>query len=131
MKKFPSDFLPDSFAYREMELPSESMEFERLTFNRMSVGDEIINFEMPDEAEFVQFCLENGVKGTIQVPTEQDILQQIVADYRSHMHRLDQTIDGLASSRTADRRLKARIKDVLRQKLDQFRVTPIQQAKLI
>ena len=131
MKKFPSDFLPDSFAYREMELPSESMEFERLTFNRMRVGDEIVNFEMPDEAEFVQFCLENGVKGTIQVPTEQDILQQIVADYRSHMHRLDQAIDGLASSRTADRRLKARIKDALRQKLDQFRVTPIQQAKLI
>jgi len=131
MKKFPSDFLPPSFVCREMELPSEPMEFERLTFNRIRVGDEIIDFEMPDEAEFVQFCLENGVKGTIQVPIEQDILQQIVANYRSHMHRLDQAIDGLASSRTADRRLKVRIKDALRQQLDQFRVTPMQQAKLI
>lgn len=131
MKKFPSDFLPDSFAYREMELPSELIEFERLTFNRMRVGDEIMDFEMLDEAEFVQFCLENGVQGIAQVPTEPDILQQVVADYRSYVHRLDQAIDGLASSRTADRRLKVRIKDALRQQLDQFRVTPIQQAKLI
>ena len=97
----------------------------------MRIGDEIIDFEMPDEAEFVQFCLENGVQGTIQVPTEPNILQQVIADYRSHVHRLDQAIDGLASSRTPDRRLKARIKDALRQQLDHFRVTPIQQAKLI
>lgn len=131
VKRFPTDFLPASFAYREMELPSEPMEFERLTFDRIRVGDEIMNFEMSDEAEFVQFCLENGIKGTIQIPTEPDILQQVVTYYRSYLHQLDQAIDRLASSRTVDRRLRVRIKDALRQQLGQFCISPEHQAKLI
>jgi len=131
LKRFPKDFLPASFAYREIEIPHEPIGFERLTFNRLRIGDQTIDFEMPEEAEFLQFCLENGVEGNIQVPTEQDILRRIVADYRSYLHQVEQAIDRLASSRTADRRLRARIKDALRQQLGQSRVSREQQTKLI
>lgn len=131
MKEFPTDFLPTSFAYREIELPHDVVEVERLTFNRMRAGDQILDFSTPEEAEFVQFALEGETKGTIRMPIEAAILQEVVARYRSYLHQLDEALDRLASSRTADRKLKVRIKDALRQQLGKRTLSLERQAKLI
>lgn len=115
--KFPDDFVPSRVETKELLLPEGATDFERLTFNRLRIGDKVIDFDNPDEAEFVFFSLQGGKTSAIRIPSDKQVLAEIVSRYREHLAKLFEAIEQLASSRTRDRKLKERIKDSLKQRL--------------
>jgi len=117
IKKFPDDFLPSGIETREFLLSEDAADFERLTFNRLRIGEEVIDFDSPDEAEFVFFSLQGGGTSVIRIPSDTKVLSKMVSQYREHLAKLFEAVEQLASSRTKDRKLKERIKDSLKQRL--------------
>lgn len=115
--KFPDDFVPAGIETREFSLPEGADDSERLTFNRLRIGDATIDFDNPDEAEFVHLALQAGASRSVLIPTDAETLSVAVSTYRYHLTTLFDAIEQLASSRTKDRKLKERIKDALRQRL--------------
>jgi type I restriction-modification system DNA methylase subunit len=117
IKKFPDDFLPSGIETREFLLSEGAADFERLTFNRLRIGEKVIDFDNPDEAQFVFFCLQGGAADVIRIPSDTKVLSKMVSQYREHLAKLFEAIEQLASSRTKDRKLKERLKDSLKQRL--------------
>ena len=117
IKKFPDDFLPSGIETRELLLSEGATDFERLTFNRLRIGEKVIDFDNPDEAEFIFFSLQGGATSVIRIPSDTKVLSRMVSQYREHLAKLFEAVEQLASSRTKDRKLKERIKDSLKQRL--------------
>jgi len=116
-KKFPDDFVPTGTKTRQMTLPKETDDFERVTYNRLRIGGDLLDFENPDEAEFIQFAVQSGAPASIGIPVEPSLLHDAITSYRDYLSKLVKQIEDLASSRTQDRKLKQRIVEALRQKL--------------
>ncbi|MBA7477683.1 hypothetical protein ES707_13097 [subsurface metagenome] len=117
IRKFPGDFLPTEIVARALKIPEETEDFERVTYNRLRIGREMIDFDSPDEAEFVQFALQAGASASVVIPVDSNLVHQAVTGYRDYLSGLAKHIEDLASSRTQDRKLKQRIMEALRQKL--------------
>jgi hypothetical protein len=117
VKKFPDDFLLAGTKTKLVQLPEGTEDFERLTFNRLRVGNETVDFDNPDEAEFIQFAIQHGASGAVQVPIDSRLIHETIVEYREYLLKLSKHIEELASSRTQDRKLKQRIIEALRQKL--------------
>ncbi|WP_324664234.1 N-6 DNA methylase [Dehalococcoides mccartyi] len=116
-KKFPDGFVPAGTKTRSLDLPEGIEDFERVTFNRLRIGGKLLDFDNPDEAEFIQFAVQSGAVGPIAIPAESGITHAAVTDYRNHLTELAKQVEELATSRTLDRKLKQRIVEALRQKL--------------
>lgn len=114
---FPQDFTPARYKAKEFKLPKGVDDFERLTTNRLRIGSKIYNFESAEETGFVELCLLAGVRDAIQIPQDKRTLHHAISDYQAHIRKVEQELEDLASSRTKDRKLKARIIETLRQKL--------------
>jgi hypothetical protein len=130
VKSFPKDFTPRKYAHTVIALPPDAHDFERLTLNRLRVGEKLLEFDRPDEALFVRYALECGAKESVLLPTHEPTLQKAIREYAQYLYDLDKYLTDLASSRTRDRKLKARIKDALRQKL-RLPAAPEQQMRLL
>jgi len=116
-RKFPDDFMPARTKTKLMQLPEGIEDFERVTFNRLMIGGKLMDFDNPDEAEFIQFAIQSGASVSIAIPVESSVLHNAVTSYRGYLSDLAKHIEELASSRTQDRKLKQRIMEALRQKL--------------
>lgn len=116
-KKFPDDFVPAGTKARSLELPEGVEDFERVTFKRLRIGGKLMDFDNPEEAEFIQFAIQGGASASIAIPGEPGLVHDAVAGYRDYLSELAKHIEELASSRTQDRKLKQRIMEALRQKL--------------
>jgi hypothetical protein len=88
-----------------------------VTYNRLRVGGKLMDFDNPDEAEFIQFAVQSGASASIAIPVESIITHNSVTGYRNYLSELAKQVEDLASSRTQDRKLKQRIVEELRQKL--------------
>jgi tRNA1(Val) A37 N6-methylase TrmN6 len=128
-KRFPQDFLPTQYTSRELALPPEPPDLDRLTFNRLQVGGTVLEFASPEEADFVEFALRGGARGSVAIPVQPEVLLAAVQGYRAHLAHLSQVIDEIAASRTRDRKLRERIKDLLRRQL--LAGEPVIQTRLI
>jgi hypothetical protein len=117
IKKFPDDFVPAGTETRLFQLPEGIEDFERVTFNRLRIGGKLMDFDNPDEAEFIQFAIQGGASTSVAIPVEPILVNNAVAGYRDYLFQLAKHIEELASSRTQDRKLKQRIIEALRQKL--------------
>lgn len=117
LRKFPDDFVSSEINSKSVALPEVIDDFERVTFNRLRVGSNFMEFENPDEAEFIQFALQAGASASILIPTEPSLIHDAVSSYRGYLSELAKHLEELASSRTQDRKLKQRIIEALRQKL--------------
>ncbi len=117
IKKFPDDFVPAGAKVKLMQLPEGVEDFERVTFNRLRIGGKLMDFDNPDEAEFIQFAVQSGASASIAIPFESGLTRGVVTAYRDHLSELAKHIEELASSRTQDRKLKQRITEAMRQKL--------------
>jgi len=116
-KKFPDDFVPVGTKTRLIPLPEETEDFERVTFNQLRIGSNLLDVDNPDEAEFIQFAIQNGACVSVAIPANSGLVNQAVAGYRDYLAKLTKQIEELASSRTQDRKMKQRIVEALRQKL--------------
>jgi len=116
-KKFPDDFMPAGTKTRLFELPEEIEDFERVTFNRIRVGGNLMDFSNPDEVEFIQFAIQGEASASVAIPVEPALVNSAVTGYRDYLSQLAKHVEELASSRTQDRKLKQRIIEALRQKL--------------
>ena len=116
-KKFPDDFVPAGTKTRLLQLPEEIEDFERVTFNRLRIGGNLMDFDNPDEAEFIQFAIQQGATASVAIPADSELVHDAVTGYRDYLSELAKRIEELASSRTQDRKLKQRIIEALRQKL--------------
>ncbi|MGA3094387.1 MAG: hypothetical protein ABSD79_03260 [Dehalococcoidales bacterium] len=116
-KKFPDDFVPAGTKARSLELPEGVEDFERVTFNRLRIGGKLMDFDNPEEAEFIQFAVQGGASTSIAIPVEPSLTHAVVTAYRDYLSELAKHIEELASSRTQDRKLKQRITEAMRQKL--------------
>jgi len=116
-KKFPDDFVPVGGDTKSMQLPEGIEDFERVTFNRLRIGGKLMDFDNPDEAEFIQFAIQGGVSASVSIPADSSVVHDAVTSYRDYLSELAKHIEELASSRTLDRKLKQRIIEALRQKL--------------
>jgi type I restriction-modification system DNA methylase subunit len=117
LKKFPDDFLPSRYAYKEVPLPDGTFDHERLTDKRLRLGKSLLEFDKIIEADFAQFALEAGATKALRLPTDTDLLRQAVKTYRLYLREMEEILEDLAASRTRDRKMKERIKDLLRQRL--------------
>jgi hypothetical protein len=117
IKKFPDDFIPVGAETKSVQIPEGIEDFERVTYNRLRIGGNLMDFENPDEAEFIQFAIQGGASALVVIPVELGLVHDAVAGYRDYLSDLAKHIEELASSRTQDRKLKQRIKEALRQKL--------------
>ena len=116
-REFPDDFVASGTKTKSAPLPEGIEDFERVTFNRLRIGGNMLDFDSPDEAEFVQFALQAGTSASVAIPVDSSLVHQAVTGYRDYLSDLAKQIDELASSRTQDRKLKQRIVEALRQKL--------------
>ncbi len=116
-KKFPDDFVPSGTKTKSVELPEGIEDFERVTFNRLRIGGKLMDFDNPDEAEFIQFAVQSGASTLVSIPITSDLLHKAITGYRGYLLELAKHIEEVASSRTQDRKLKQRIAEVLTQKL--------------
>jgi hypothetical protein len=116
-KKFPDNFVASGTKTKLVQLPEGIEDFERITFNRLRIGGNLMDFDNPDEAEFIQFAIQGGASASIAIPVESSLVHDAVTGYRDYLSKLTKHIDELASSRTQDRKLKQRIMEALRQKL--------------
>jgi len=130
LKSFPKDFTPRKYVHTVIALPPGADDFERLTMTRLAVGEKLLEFDEPDQALFLHYALQSGARETVQLPTHEPTLQKAVRQYTQYLNDLDKHLNDLASSRTRDRKLKARIKDALRQKLS-LPAAPEQQMRLL
>jgi len=117
VKKFPDDFVSSGTKTKLVQLPEGVEDFERVTFNRLRIGGNLMDFDNPDEAEFIQFAIQGGASASVAIPVESGLVHDAVTDYRDYLSELARQIEELASSRTQDRKLKQRIIEALRQKL--------------
>ena len=131
IKKFPDDFVPAGAKVKLMQLPEGIEDFERVTFNRLRIGGKLMDFDNPDEAEFVQFAVQSGASVSIAIPVESGLLHDSVTGYRDYLSELAKHVEELASSRTQDRKLKQRIVEALRQRLGLRSLQADKTAKLI
>jgi len=116
-KRFPNDFVPTGVKTKSVQLPEGIEDFERVTFNRLRIGGKLMDFDNPDEAEFIQFAIQGGASASITIPMESSLVHDAVTSYRDYLSDLAKHIEELASSRTQDRKLKQRITEALRQRL--------------
>jgi len=116
-KKFPDDFVPAETKTRSLALPEGLEDFERVTFKRLRIGGKLMDFDNPDEAEFVQFAVQSGAPPSVPIPIEAGLLHNAITGYRGYLSELSKHIEELASSRTQDRKLKQRIVEALRQRI--------------
>lgn len=116
-RKFPDDFVASGTKTKLVQLPEGIEDFERVTFKRLRVGGKLMDFDNPDEAEFIQFAIQGGASASVAIPVESGLVHNAVAGYRDYLLKLAEQIGELASSRTQDRKLKQRIVEALRQKL--------------
>jgi hypothetical protein len=116
-KKFPDGFVPVGSKTKSLELPEGLEDFERVTYNRLRIGGKLMDFDHPDEAEFIQFAVQGGASTSIAIPVEPSLTHAAVTAYRDHLSELSKHVEELASSRTQDRKLKQRIVEALRQTL--------------
>jgi len=131
IKKFPDDFVSAGTKTRFLELPEGIEDFERVTFNRLRIGGKLMDFDNPDEAEFIQFAVQGGASASVAIPIEHVLVNNTVTGYREYLFQLAKHIEELASSRTQDRKLKQRIIEALRQKLGLRSLQADQTARLI
>jgi len=117
VKKFPDDFVSSGTKTKLVQLPEGVEDFERVTFNRLRIGGNLMDFDNPDEAEFIQFAIQGGASASIAIPIESSLVHDAVTGYRDYLSELAKHVEELASSRTQDRKLKHRIVEALRQKL--------------
>jgi len=117
VKKFPDDFLLAGTKTKLIQLPEGIEDFERVTFNRLRIDGNLMDFDSPDEAEFIQFAIQGGATASVAIPVESGLVHDAVTTYRDYLSELAKHIEELASSRTQDRKLKQRIIEALRQKL--------------
>jgi len=129
-KSFPKDFTPKKYVHTVIALPAGADDFERLTMNRLRVAEKLLEFDEPDQALFVYYALQSGARESVHLPTHEPTLQKAVRQYTQYLDDLDKHLTDLAASRTRDRKLKARIKDALRQKLS-LPGAPERQMKLL
>lgn len=130
-KKFPEDFVPVGTKTKSMQIPDGTEDFERITFNRLRIGDNLMEFDNPDEVEFIQFAIQGGASASIAIPMESSLVHDAVTGYRGYLSELATNVEELASSRTQDRKLKQRIVEALRQKLGLRSLQADKTAKLI
>lgn len=130
-RKFPDDFVASGAKTKSVQLPEGIEDFERVTFNRLRIGENVLDFDNPDEAEFIQFAVQGGASVSIAIPVESSIVHDAVTGYRGHLLQLAKQIDELASSRTQDRKLNQRIIEALRQRLGLRSLQADKTAKLI
>ncbi|MBU2535410.1 MAG: N-6 DNA methylase [Chloroflexi bacterium] len=130
-RKFPDDFLPAGTKTKLMQLSEGTEDFERVTFNRLRIGGKLMDFDNPDEAEFIQFAVQAGASDSIAIPIESGLLHDAVTSYRGYLPDLAKHVEELASSRTQDRKLKQRIIEALRQRLGLRSLQADKTAKLI
>jgi len=116
-KKFPDDFLPAGTKTRLFAFPEGIDDFERVTFNRIRAGGNLIDLSNTDEAEFIQFAIQAGASASVAIPVDPALVNDAVAGYRHYLSELATHVEELASSRTQDRKLKQRIIEALTQKL--------------
>jgi len=116
-RKFPDDFMPTGTKIKLIQLVEGIGDFERVTFKQLRIDGKLMDFENPDEAEFVQFAVQSGTSASIAIPIDLSLLHDVVTSYRSYLSDLAKHIEELASSRTQDRKLKQRIIEALRQRL--------------
>ncbi len=129
-KRFPQDFLPSGIPTREVALPQEVDEVERLTPQRLHLGEDVHEFASPEEAEFVYLAARAGARGRTLIPQDPTLIRQAAATYRQHLMAVEAALDGLASSRTRNRKLKETVKEQLRRRLGLPPVEPVQ-ARLV
>lgn len=130
VKSFPKDFTPRKYVHTVIALPAGADDFERLTMNRLRVGEKLLEFDEPDEALFLHYALQSGARESVHLPTHEPTLQKAIRAYAQYLDDLEKYLTDLAASRTRDRKLKARIKDALRQKLS-LPTAPEQQMRLL
>lgn len=130
-KKFPDDFVLAGIKTRSLNLPQGVDDFERVTYNRLRIGGKLMDFDNPDEAEFIQFAVQSGASTSIAIPVESGLTHTAVTGYRNYLSELSKHVDELASSRTQDRKLKQRIVEALRQRLGLRTLQADKTAKLI
>lgn len=130
-KKFPDDFVPIEAKIKYMQIPKGTEDFERVTFNQLRIGGKLMDFDSPDEAEFIQFAIQGGATASVAIPIESGLVHDAVTTYRDYLLELAKHIEELASSRTQDRKLKQRIIEALRQKLGLRSLQADKTAKLI
>jgi len=131
IRKFPEDFVPTGTETKLIHLPDGIEDFERVTFNRLRIGGKLMDFDNPEEAEFVQFAVQSGASSSIALPIVSGLLHDAVTSYRGYLSELAKHIEDLASSRTQDRKLKQRIIEALRQRLSLRTLEADKTARLI
>jgi len=130
-KIFPDDFVPAGTKSKCMQIPEGTDDFERVTFNQIRINNNLMYFDNPNEAEFIQFAVQGGASGSIAIPMESNLIHDATISYRSHLTELAKHVEELASSRTQDRKLKQRIIEALRQKLGISSLQADKTAKLL
>jgi hypothetical protein len=131
VKKFPDGFVSYGTKTKLVQLPEGVEDFERVTFNRLRIGGKLMDFDSPDEAEFIQFAIQGGATASVAIPADSGFVHDAVTSYRDYLSELAKHIEELASSRTQDRKLKQRIIEALRQKLGLRSLQADKTAKLI
>ena len=93
VKKFPDDFVPVGTKTKLVQLPEGIEDFERVTFNRLRIGGKLMDFDSPDEAEFIQFAIQGGASASVAIPVEPALVNNAVTGYRDYLSQLTKHVE--------------------------------------
>ena len=113
-RRFPDDFVLPGTATERFRLPEGEVQVGRELFTGagalgvgyIMIGDDLIFAGSMVKAEFIQAWQEAGNTGTVHVPEDDEVCQQVLDAYQQYREEIQEDILRWAKSRTADERLQ-------------------------
>ncbi len=120
-RRFPYDFVLPGTAAKRFRLPEGQVQVGRELFTGagalgagyIMTGDDLIFAGSIVKAEFIQAWQEAGNTGTVHVPEDDEMCQQVLDAYQQYREEIQEDILRWAKSRTADERLQMRVVSLL------------------
>ena len=120
-RHFPDDFVLPGTATKKFRLPEGEVQVGRELFTGagalgtgyIMIGDDLIFSGSIVKAEFIHAWQEAGNTGTVHVPEDDEVCQQVLDAYQQYREEIQEDILRWAKSRTADERLQMRVVSLL------------------
>lgn len=120
-RHFPDDFVLPGMPTKKFRLPEGEVQVGRELFTGagalgtgyVMIGDDLRFIGSMVKAEFIQAWQEADNTGTVHVPEDDKVCQQVLNAYQEHREEIQEEILRWARSRTADERLQMRVISLL------------------
>jgi len=120
-RRFPDDFVLPDMPTKKFRLPEGEVQIGRELFTGagalgqgyIMIGEDLRYAGSMIKAEFIQAWQEAGNTGTVHVPEDDEVCQQVLNAYQQYREDIQDDILRWAKSRTADERLQMRVISLL------------------